>query len=279
VTKLADDAFMVIFSDAAHRHVETWLKQHILEDAHCFVTDMTSAYAMINVQGPKSRELLSRVTDADLSNEVFPYMSMREINVHYAKVLAFRVTYLGELGYELYIPTEFAPTVFDALMENGKDLGLKLAGLQALNSLRVEKAYRDYGHDMDVTETPLETGLGFIVDFEKPDGFIGKDALMQKQAEGTMKKRFLQFLLEDPEPLLFGAEQIHRDGKRVGYIRSGAYGFTLGASVGLGFVEDDEPITAEYIANGNFEIDIEGKLYKAKASLRPLYDPKGERVK
>ena len=279
VTKLADEAFMVICSDAAHRHVETWLKRHIPEEAHCFVTDVTSAYAMINVQGPKSRELLGRVTDADLSNEAFPYMSMQEINVHYAKVLAFRVTYLGELGYELYIPTEFAPTVYDVLMEHGKDLGVKNAGLQALNSLRVEKAYRDYGHDMDVTETPLETGLGFIVDFEKPGGFIGKDALKQKQAEGPMKKRFLQFLLEDPEPLLFGAEQIYRNRKRVGYVRSGAYGFTLGASVGLGFIEDDEPITAEYIAGGKFEIEIEGTFYKANASLRPLYDPKGERVK
>jgi 4-methylaminobutanoate oxidase (formaldehyde-forming) len=233
---------------------------------------------MINLQGPKSRQLLGRVTHADISNEAFPYLTMQEIDVHYARVLAFRVTYLGELGYELYIPTEFAPTVFDVLVEAGKDLGLKHAGLQALNTLRIEKAYRDYGHDTDNTDTPLEAGLGFVVDFDKPGGFIGKEALLKQKESGLLKQRFVQFLLEDPEPLLFYGEQIYRDGIRVGYVRSGAYGFTLGGAVGLGFVENKDGVTADYIKNGNFEIEVNGKRYPAKASLRPMYDPKSVRV-
>jgi len=279
VTRLAEDAYMVICSDLAHRQVETWLKDHIPPEAHAFVTDMTSGYAMINLQGPKSRELLSRVTSADISNEAFPYMTMQEIDLHYARVLAFRVTYLGELGYELYIHTEFAPAIFDVLLETGKDLDLKHAGLQALNTLRVEKAYRDYGHDTDNTDTPLEAGLGFVLDFDKPGGFIGKEAVIKQKKAGPLKRRLVQFLLEDPEPLIYHGEQIYRDGERVGYIRSGAYGFTLGAAVGLGFIEHEEGVTTDYIKNGNFEIEVNGVYYPAKTSLRPMYDPKSVRVK
>jgi len=279
VTRLAEDTYMVICSDLAHRHVETWLRRHIPPEAHAAVTDVTSGYAMINLQGPKSRELLSRVTHADISNQAFPYMTMQEIDVHYARALAFRVTYLGELGYELYLPTEFAPTVFDVLVETGKDLGLKHAGLQALNTLRIEKAYRDYGHDTDNTDTPLEAGLSFVVDFEKPGGFIGKEALVKQKEFGILKQRFVQFLLEDSEPLLYYGEQIYRDGKKVGYVRSGAYGFTLGGAVGLAFIENEEGVTPDFIKSGNFEIEVNGVRYPARASLRPMYDPDGLRVK
>jgi len=279
VTRLADETFMVICSDAVHRHVETWLKDHIPSDSHCFMTDVTSAYAMINVQGPKSRQLLSRLTDSDLSNEAIPYMTMREIDMGYAKVLAFRVTYLGELGYELYIPTEFAPAIYDLLWEAGQDLGIRNAGLQALNSLRIEKGYRDYGHDIDVTDDPIEAGLGFIVDLEKPGGFIGKEGLLKRRGEALGKKRFVQFILEDPEPMLYYGEPIYRDGVWVGYVHSGAYGFTLGASVGLSMIEADEPITADYLTSGQFKIEINDRRYGARASLRPFYDPGGERVR
>ena len=279
ITRLTDESFMVICSDLAHRHVETWMKRHVEAGEQVLIVDMTSAYAMINIQGPKSRELLNRVSQADLSNEALPYMSMREIDVHYARALAFRVTYLGELGYELYIPTEFAPLVFDVLMEKGKDLGLKPAGMQALNTLRIEKGYRDYGHDVDVTDTPLEAGLGFIVDFNKPGGFIGKQALLKQKEGGTLKKRFVQFLLDDPEPLLYFGELIFRNGRKVGYVRSGAYGFTLGGSVALSIIEDDEPIDEQYIRNGKFEIEVNHVMCPARASLRPMYDPKNERVK
>ena len=279
ITRLAADSFLVVCSDLAHRHVETLLKRAVTPERHAFLTDVTSAYAMINLQGPKSRDLLARVTGADLSNAAFPYMTMREIDVHYARALAMRVTYEGELGWELYIPTEFAPTCFDVLMENGKDLGLKLAGMQTLNTLRIEKAYRDYGHDMDCTDTPLEVGLGFLVDFNKPGGFVGKEALLKQKSEGALKKRFVQFLLEDPEPLLYFGELIYRDGKYVGYVQSGAYGFTLGGAVALSVIEDDEPITEEYLRTGKFEIEVNNVKYAAKASFKPMYDPKGERMR
>ncbi len=211
VTRLADESFMVICSDLAHRHVETWMKRHIEEGEQVFIVDMTSAYAMINVQGPKSRELLSRVSHADLSNEAFPYMSMREIDVHYARALAFRVTYQGELGYELYIPTEFAPLVFDMLMERGKDLGLKLAGMQALNTLRIEKGYRDYGHDVDVTDTPLEAGLGFIVDFNKPGGFHRQESIARTKRSGLTQKTFRAiFAGRSRTPALFWRDDLSK---------------------------------------------------------------------
>jgi 4-methylaminobutanoate oxidase (formaldehyde-forming) len=278
VTRMAEESFMVACSDLAHRHVETWMKRHIEADEQVFIVDMTSAYALVNVQGPKSRELLRRLSYADLSNESFPYMTMREIDVHYARTMALRVTYQGELGYELYIPTEFAPTTFDALLEAGKGLGVKLAGMQTLNTLRIEKGYRDYGHDVDCTDTPLEAGLSFIVDFNKPH-FIGKEALLKQKTEGALKKRFVQFLLDDPEPLLYYGEMIYRNGKRIGYVRSGAYGFTLGGAIALSIIEDEEPITEDYLKNGKFEIEVNNALYTAKASLRPMYDPKGGRVK
>ena len=278
VTRIGEESFMVVCSDLAHRHVETWMKRHIEVNEQVFIVDMTSAYALINVQGPKSRALLQKVSHTDLSNENFPYMSMREVDVHYSRAMVFRVTYQGELGYELYIPTEFAPTTFDVLLEAGKELGVKLAGMQTLNTLRIEKGYRDYGHDIDATDTPLEAGLSFLVDFTKPD-FIGKDALARQKAEGLLKKRFVQLLLDDPEPLLYYGEMIYRNGKIVGYVRSGAYGFTVGGAVALSIIEDDEPITEEYLKSGKFEIEVNNVLYSAKASLRPLYDPKGERVK
>lgn len=279
VTRLAEETFMVICSDLAHRHVETWLQRHIPSQSHCWVTDVTSAHAMINVQGPKSRQLLMRLTDADLSNESFPYMSMREIDIGYARALAFRVTYLGELGYELYIPTEFAPGIYDLLWEAGQDLGIKNAGLQALNSLRIEKAYRDYGHDIDVRDTPLEAGLRFIVDFDKPGGFLGKEALQEQRNAGPLTKRFVQFMLQDPEPMLYYGEPIYRDGAWVGYVHSGGYGFTLGGSIGLSVIQANEAISAEYLSGGRFEIEVNDKRIPARASLRPLYDPEMIRVR
>lgn len=279
VTRMAEDRYLVLCSDAAHTHVEFWLQKHKPKDAHAFVTDVTSGYAMINVQGPKSRELMASVTSADMSNGAFPYMTMQEIDFGYARPLVFRVTYVGELGYELYIPTEFALHVYDKLMEAGRDLGVRNAGLHALNTLRMEKAYRDYGHDVDNTDTPLDVGLGFCVDFDKPGGFIGREALLKYKESGPIKYRLVQFLLEDPEPLLYHAEPIFRDGKYVGYVQSGAYGFTLGASVGLGTVEHEEGVSKDYIESGNFEIEVAGERYPAKASIQPMYDPKGERVR
>jgi 4-methylaminobutanoate oxidase (formaldehyde-forming) len=204
---------------------------------------------------------------------------MQQIDIGYALVKAIRITYVGELGWELYIPTEFSLHVFDMLVEAGAAFGLKHLGLHALDSLRLEKAYRDYGGDIDNTDTPLEVGLGYFVDFDKPGGFIGRDALLRLKESGY-RYRMPQFLLEDPEPLLYFGEIIYRDGEPVGHIMSGSYGHTLGASVGVGPVENDgETVTVDFIKSGSYEIDIAGVRYPAKASLRPMYDPKLERVR
>jgi heterotetrameric sarcosine oxidase gamma subunit len=279
VTRLAEDRYMVICGDLIHTRVASILNRNISPQDHAFVTDVTSGYAMINVQGPKSRQLLNRVTSADISNEAFPYMTMREIDVGYALPLAYRITYLGELGYELYIPTEFAVHVYELLQEVGRDLGVSNIGMQALNTTRIEKAYRDYGHDMDNLDTPLEAGLGFVVDFDKPGGFIGREALLRQREAGPVERRMLQFLLQDPEPLLYHGEPIYRDGVRVGHMQSGAYGFTLGGAVGLGFVKHAGGVTREFVEGGEYEILVVDERYPARASIRPMYDPKGERIR
>jgi 4-methylaminobutanoate oxidase (formaldehyde-forming) len=279
VTRLAEDSYFVVCSDAIHTHVHTWLLRHIPSDAHAFVTDVTSGYALISIQGPKSRHLLGLLTHADMSNEAFPYLTMQEIDIGYAPVRALRVSYVGELGWELYVPTEFALHVYDLLVDAGQGLGVKLAGLQALETLRLEKAYRDYGTDIDNMDTPLEAGLGFAVDFDKPGGFIGRDALLRQKEEGILRQRVVQFLLEDPEPLLFGGEPIFRNGERVGYLRAGGYGHTLGGSVGLGHVENEAGVSSDYVTSGTFELEVAGVRYPARASLRPLYDPGNERVR
>jgi len=279
VTRLAEDKYLIISAGDFYTHDMLWLKNYIPSTSHAFVTDMTSAYTLLNIQGPKSRELIQRITTSDVSKGAFPYMTAQEIDLKYASALAMRVTFEGELGFELYIPTEFSAHVYDALLSNGADLGLRHAGFQALNSCRIEKAYREYGYDMDNQDTPLEAGLGFTVKFDKPGGFIGRDALLRHKESGPLKYQIVQFLLDDPEPLLYGNELIYRDGVNVGYLQTGAYGFTLGGAVGMGFVENEEGATADFINSGKYEIDIAEVRYPAKASLKPMYDPQGKKVR
>ncbi|MFC2063522.1 FAD-dependent oxidoreductase [Chloroflexota bacterium] len=279
VTRLAEDIFFIVSAGDFYTHDLMWLRKHIPDQAHAFITDVTSAYTLMNIQGPKSRNLISQLTTANISKEAFPYMSAQEIDINYALVQTLRVTYEGELGFELYVPTEFSAHVYESVLKAGQEFGLKHAGFQALNSLRIEKAYREYGHDMDNNDTPLEAGLGFAVKFDKPGGFIGRDALLRHMESGPLKYRMVQFLLEDPKPLLYGNEIIYRNGKIVGYLQTGAYGFTLGGAMGMGFVENDEGASPEFINSGSYEIDIAGQRYPARASLRPLYDPGNKRVR
>ena len=269
VTKLDDDRFWVVASDTAHRHAETWMRRH-LGDAHAFVTDVTSGYAQINIQGPRSRDLLASVTSADMSNEAFGFRAAAEIDIGFARVLCIRITYLGELGYELYIPAEQAGHVYDRLTEAGRAVDLRHAGLKALGSLRMEKGYRDYGHDIDNTDTVLEAGLGFAVALNKPGGFIGRDAVLAQKARGPLTRRLVQMLVTDPEPLMFHAEVVRRDGRPAGYIRSASYGFTL--------IDADEPINQAYLDAGEWTVQIGDAVYPATVSLRPIYDPRNERI-
>ncbi len=277
VTKLDHDQFFVVASDTAHRHAETWMRRHF-GDSHAFVTDVTSGYAQINVQGPLSRDLMAAVTSADMSNDAFGFRTARYIDIGFARVLCIRITYLGELGYELHVPAEQAVAVYDRLVAAGRPLGLRHAGLKALSSLRMEKAYRDYGHDIDNTDSVLEAGLGFAVALDKPGGFIGREAVLARKAEGTLTRRLVQVLLSDPEPLMFHAEIVSRNGRPAGYIRSASYGFTLGGAVGLAMIDADEPIDQKYLDSGEWTVQIGDAVYPARASLRPLYDPASKRV-
>jgi 4-methylaminobutanoate oxidase (formaldehyde-forming) len=248
-----------------------------MEGDRAYITDMTSAYAQINIQGPRSRELLQSITSADLSNAAFPFRSAREIDLGFARALCVRITYLGELGYELYVPAEQAVYVYERLIEAGRSVDLAHTGLKALSSLRMEKAYRDYGHDIDNTDSVLEVGLGFAVAMDKD--FIGRDAVARLKESGPLMRRLAQVRILDPEPLMFHGEVVYRDGVPVGYVRAASYGHTLGGAVGLAMIETGDPVTPDVINSGTWEIDVAGARYPAVASLRPMYDPDNARIR
>ena len=278
VTCLDESSFLVVTSGTSQRRDLDWLKRHIPDGAHAAVTDVTSGIATLGVMGPRARGLLQSLTPDDLSNASFPFGTSREIDLGYARVRATRITYVGELGWELYLPTEFVQGVFDAILAAGPVYGLKLAGYHALNSLRMEKAYRHWGHDIGPDDDPIESGLGFCVAWDKRGGFVGRESLMKRRGKQP-KKRLVQFVMEGDEPLLYHNEPIWRDGKRVGYVSSGMFGHTVGRAIGLGFVNNPAGCTAEFVLSGNYEIEVARERFPAKAYLKPVYDPKSERIK
>ena len=234
---------------------------------------------MLSLMGPGSRQLLTELTGADLGNEAFPFGQMREIEIGYAIVRAQRISYVGELGWELYIPAEFALHVFDRIWAAGAVHGLKLAGFHAMNACRTEKGYRHWGHDIGIEDTPLEAGLGFGCAWDKAGGFIGREAVLAQKALGTPHKRLLQFRLDDPVELLFHEEPIFADGQAVGVITSGMYGHRVDAALGMGYVKRPFAITPDWIAATRFEIGVGDRRVPARAQLAPWYDPKSERVR
>ncbi len=279
VTREAPDRFLIVTAAATHTRDFAWLQRHVPPDARAIAVDVSSGMAVLGVMGPRSRELLLRLTDADLSNTAFPFGTSRMIDLAYARVRACRITYVGELGWELYIPTEFAPAVFDTLVREGEGLGLRLAGYHALNSLRMEKAYRHWGHDISDEDSPVQSGLGFAVAWAKPGGFIGCEALLAQKAQGV-QRRLVQFALRDPLPLLYHNEPVWRDGVIAGRITSGMFGHTLGRSLGMGYVgREDGVADAPWVAAGSYEIEVAGERYAADASLVPWYDPTSARIK
>ena len=277
ITRTGPNTFYIV--DGAGLQVRTpdFIRKHIGEDEHAFLTDITSGMALIPIMGPNSRALLSKLTDTDFSNEAFPFGTSKEIDFAHAKVRASRVTYVGELGWELHLPTEFAAHVYDAVIEEGKPFNLKHCGYHAMNSLRIEKAYRHWGHDITDEDTPVEAGMRFAVDWTK-ENYLAKNALEAQKTNGV-KKRLVQFVLEDPEPLLYHNEPIWRDNKIVGFLTSGMYGHTLGAAIGLGYVTNEDGVNADFVKSGTYEIEVACERIPAQASLRPMYDPKSERVK
>lgn len=279
VTRIAQERYMVVSGVACQTRDMNWLERHKKDDEFVVITDVTSAYAVVTVMGPNSRATLSKLTDSDLSHEAFPFATSQEIFLHYAKVRASRITYVGELGWELYMPTEYAPSVFGAILEAGKEFDIRPYGYHTMNSLRIEKCYRHWGHDMVDVDTLLEAGLGFTANYDKPDGFIGREALLAQKAQGPLQKRLINFLFEDSEPLCYHEEPIYANGKVVGHTHSAMFGHTVGATVALGIVHHSEGVTKEWLEQSEFEIEVECVRYKVTPSLKPFYDPKMEKIK
>ena len=278
VTRLSQTAYLIVTGAETETKDFNWLSRHIPEGAHAILTNVSSAMGVISIMGPNARALLQSICPNDLSHEAFPFATSQEIELGYAIVRASRITYVGELGWELYIPTEFMTGVYDEIVAAGTAFGLKHCGYHALNALRMEKAYRHWGHDITDEDTPLEAGLGFAVKMDKPGGFIGREALAKQKEEG-LKQKLVQFLLKSPEPMLYHNEPIWQGDRIAGYIRSGMYAHTLGASCGLGYVTAADGDVVGPIGADDYEIEIAGVRYPVTASLKPLYDPSNARIK
>ncbi len=275
VTRLSETAYLVVTPAATAVRDMAWMRRR-LGDRRVVLTDVTSAEAVLCVMGPRARELMRAVSPHDWSNESHPFGRAAEVELGLGLARAHRVSYVGELGWELYVSTDMAAHAFETLVEAGEEVGLKLCGLHAMDSCRMEKGFRHFGHDITPEDHVLEAGLGFAVKLSKPD-FVGRDAVLAKKEAG-LRRRMLQFRLTDPEPMLYHAEPILRDGAPAGYLTSGAYGHFLGGAMGLGYVEAPGETAAELLAS-RWEIDVAGVRVPAEASLRPMHDPTSERVR
>ncbi|HQY74726.1 MAG TPA: FAD-dependent oxidoreductase [Aestuariivirga sp.] len=282
VTRLEEDKFLVVTGAVPQVRDMAWLKRNTPENAHCIATDITSGLPMIAVMGPNSRALLQKLSGADLSNAAFPFGTSKEIEIGFARVRASRITYVGELGWELYIPTEFVAHVFERLIAAGAEFGLTPAGMHTMNNCRTEKAYRHWGHDMSDEETPIEAGLGFAIAWDKKGGFIGREALLKQKALPVHPKRMVCIALEDSStaaPMMYHEEPIYRNGVIVGSTTSGAWGHRVNLSLGMGYVSNDGGVTKDWLDSGKWEVELAWKRYSAKVQLQSFYDPKGERIK
>ncbi|MGE3702714.1 MAG: FAD-dependent oxidoreductase [Hyphomicrobiaceae bacterium] len=278
ITRLAADRFLLVTAAASQRRDFSWLTRHLDPEACASITDMTSAYAVLSVMGPQSRALLQNLTNSSLADADFPFGTAREIEIGYAKAHALRITYVGELGWELYVATEFSAPLFGQLLAAGKRFGLAPCGYHALDTLRAEKGYRHWGHDISPADTPLEAGLGFAVAWDKTADFIGRKALMRQKEAGIGRRQVL-LKVADPEQILLHDEPIWRDGEIVGRVTSGAYGHTLGSSVGLGYVACSGSLRQPDLDASVFEVEIACHRFRAAVSLRPFYDPANLRVR
>ncbi len=283
ITRLSSDEFIIVTPAATIQKDLNWIKNHIPTDAHCFSYDATSSEAVISIMGPNSRKFLQPLILNSLDNEDFPFGHAKEIEIGMSIARAHRISYVGELGWEIYISSDMAAHVFEQIQERSAEMPIKLCGLHSLDSCRIEKAYRHYGHDISTEDNIIEAGLGFAVKTQKPKSkfgdFIGKNAVEIKKQEGV-EKRLMQFVLNDPEPLLYHNEPIIKDDRIVGYLTSGNFGHHLGSSVGMGYVTcKQKGESPEEHLKGNYMIDVAGKRYSATAYLKPAYDPLSNNVK
>jgi glycine cleavage system T protein len=275
VTRLSETAYLVVTPAVTRLKDQVWMRRHI-GDFNVVLTDVTAGEGVLAVMGPNARKLMQKVSPNDFSNAVNPFGTAQEIELGMGLARVHRVSYVGELGWEIYVSSDMAGHAFEVLWDAGRDMGLKLCGMHMMDSCRIEKGFRHFGHDITCEDHVLEAGLGFAVKTAKPD-FIGRDAVMRKKDAG-LDRRMVQFRLTDPGPLLYHNEPLIRDGKIVGYISSGNYGHTLGGAIGMGYVPSTGQTAAEVLGS-SYEIEIAGQRVKAEASLAPMYDPKGARVK
>ncbi|MCP4208775.1 MAG: FAD-dependent oxidoreductase [Shimia sp.] len=275
VTRLTETSYLVVTPAATRLADQTWMERH-KGTFNVVITDVTPGEGVLAIMGPNARKLLEKVSSADFSNATNPFGTAQEIELGMGLARAHRVTYVGELGWEIYVSSDMAGHAFETLWEAGQDMGLKLCGMHMMDSCRIEKGFRHFGHDITCEDHVVDAGLGFAVKTDKPD-FIGREAVIARKESGP-QNRMLQFKLTDPEPLLFHNEPILRDGEYIGYLTSGNYGHTLGGAMGLGYVPCAGETAAGVLAS-TYEIDVMGTKVKAEASLKPMYDPKSERVK
>ena len=275
VTRVSETAFLVVTPAATRQADQVWMQRH-LGDFNVVITDVTAGEGVLAVMGPNARKLLQAVSPNDFSNDVNPFGTAQEIELGMGMARVHRVTYVGELGWEIYVSSDMAAHAFETLHAAGQDMGMKLCGMHMMDAGRIEKGFRHFGHDITAEDHILEAGLGFAVKTDKPD-FMGRDAVLRKKEAG-LDMRLVQFKLTDPEPLLYHNEPVMRDGDVVGYLSSGVYGHHVGAAMGMGYVPCKGETVAELLAS-DFEIDVMGTKVKAEASLKPFYDPKSERVK
>ncbi|MEN9010638.1 MAG: FAD-dependent oxidoreductase [Yoonia sp.] len=275
VTRLTETAFLVVTPAATRQADQVWMQRN-MGDFNVVITDVTAGEAVLAVMGPNARKLLQAVSPNDFSNDVNPFGTAQEIELGMGMARVHRVTYVGELGWEVYVSSDMAAHAFETLHAAGQDMGVKLCGMHMMDAGRIEKGFRHFGHDITAEDHVLEAGLGFAVKTDKPN-FIGRDAVLRKKEAG-LDMRLVQFKLTDPEPLLYHNEPVMRDGEVVGYLSSGVYGHHMGAAMGMGYVPCKGESVAEVLAS-DYEIDVMGVRVKAEASLKPFYDPKGERTK
>lgn len=278
VARLAEDRYYIVTGTGFATHDFHWIASNIPEGLDARLSDVTSQNAALVLMGPRARDILEKLTRDDISHAAFPFGRARHLSVAGCPVLALRVTYVGELGWELHVPAEFALTLYDALIAAGKPLGLRLAGYRAIESLRLEKGYRAWGAEIGPDHSPLVAGLGMFVKLKKPTPFLGRTAI-EAQAQKPLPRLLAAFTTDDPDIVLLGRETIYRDGERVGWLASGGYGYTVQKPIGYGYVRRAEGVDRDFVLSGRYELEVAGERVAAKAHLDPLYDPQGTRIR
>jgi 4-methylaminobutanoate oxidase (formaldehyde-forming) len=276
VSRFAPDLYFIVTGTGFRTHDLAWMKRNLPTGAEAEIVDVTEHYGCLSLMGPRAREVLMGVTDADVSNETFPFGACREIEMAGVKLRALRITYVGELGFELHVPAEGIERVYAALTKAGEVHGIADAGYRAIESLRLEKAYRAWGADISADTTPDEAGLSFALRKDLDRAFLGRDALLAKR-KAPLARRLAIFTVDDPKIVLLGRETIIRNGEAVGWLTSGGWGYTIATNIGLGYVRSAKGVTDEFLAAGDFRLEVAGEEVEARLHARPLYDPKGSR--